>query len=202
MRCECGESTCTARRSRALPAPSRQRAAPGRMQANRPDSATWRPLVLLRAAPQLAVACHNHLETCARHLRLEQRCNNRKDLQLKASCQPCKHHSTRRKYEPTHQWMPCGTIAAPPQSVEVATPPPACVEVAALWPTYSRITVVIHHPWRATGPSTGMGRDRFSHEQRGATSSGVKSANIHARALRRAALRHGEARLQIVTVTF
>ena len=75
---------------------------------------------------------------------------------------------SRRKYEPTHQWMPCGTIAAPPQSVEVATPPPPCVEVAALWPTYSRITVVIHHPWRATGPSTGMGRDRFSHKQRGA----------------------------------
>ena len=32
-------------------------------------------------------------------------------------------------------------------------------------------------------PSTGMGRDRFSHEQRGATSSGVKSANIHARSV-------------------
>ena len=136
-----------------------------------------------------ATACcplFHHLETCARHLRLEQRCNNRKDLQLKASCQPCKHHSTRRKYEPTHQWMPCGTIAAPPQSVEVATPPPPCVEVAALWPTYSRITVVIHHPWRATGPSTGMGRDRFSHEHWGAkiapTSLAGEMANRVARA--------------------
>ena len=182
MRCECGESTCTARRSRALPAPSRQRAAPGRMRANRPDSATWRPLVLLRGAPQLAGPLFHHLETCARHLRLEQRCNNRKDLLLKVSCQPCNHHSPRRKYEPTYQWMPCGTIAAPPQSVEVATPPPPCVEVAALWPTYSRITVVIHHPWRATGPSTGMGRDRFSHKQRGAkiapTSLAGNSANI------------------------
>ena len=51
-----------------------------------------------------------------------------------------------------------------------------------LWPTYSRITVVIHHPWRATGPSTGMGRDRFSHEHWGAkiapTSLAGKMANI------------------------
>jgi len=53
----CASSPGTARRSHALPAPRRQRAAPGRMRANRPDSATWRPLVLLRAAPQLDVPC-------------------------------------------------------------------------------------------------------------------------------------------------
>ena len=53
----CASSPGTARRSRALPAPSRQRAAPSCVRANRPESATRRPLVLLRGAPQLAVPC-------------------------------------------------------------------------------------------------------------------------------------------------
>ena len=107
-----------------------------------------------------ATACSplsHQLDTCALHLRLEQRCNNRKGLLLKASCQPCNHHSTRWKYEPTHQWnqwMAGGKVAAPPPSVEVAICQGAVAGVfggcvAALWLTYTRITVVIHHPWRA-----------------------------------------------------
>ena len=57
---ECGVNAASRpapRGARALPAPSRQRAAPSCVRANRPDSATWRPLVLLRGAPQLAVPC-------------------------------------------------------------------------------------------------------------------------------------------------
>ena len=113
----CSESTCIARRSRALPAPSRHRAAPGRVRAPRTETSCF--------AASGATAC------CPLSHQLE---NMRK------------HHSTRRKYEPTHQWMPGGTIAAPPQSVKVATLAPPCMEVAALWPTYSRIAVVIRHP--------------------------------------------------------
>jgi hypothetical protein len=113
-----------------------------------------------RLAASGATACSplsHQLDTCALHLRLEQRCNNRKGLLLKASCQPCNHHSTRWKYEPTHQWnqwMAGGKVAAPPPSVEVAICQGAVAGVfggcvAALWSTYTRITVVIHHPWRA-----------------------------------------------------
>jgi hypothetical protein len=113
-----------------------------------------------RLAASGATACSplsHQLDTCALHLRLEQRCNNRKGLLLKTSCQPCNHHSTRWKYEPTHQWnqwMAGGKVAAPPPSVEVAICQGAVAGVfggcvAALWSTYTRITVVIHHPWRA-----------------------------------------------------
>jgi len=57
---ECGVNAASRpapRGARALPAPSRQRAAPSCVRANCPDSATRRPLVLLRVAPQLAVPC-------------------------------------------------------------------------------------------------------------------------------------------------